>query len=65
MYLPAQLANFATRALLYEVSLNPKPGLIDPAGRVHTQSGQALLAQMNADFLKQNLSLGGCADMLI
>ncbi|WP_461213616.1 triphosphoribosyl-dephospho-CoA synthase [Lacticaseibacillus sp. GG6-2] len=35
------------------------------AGGVHTQSGQALLAQMNADFLEQNLSLGGSADMLI
>ncbi|KRL88212.1 2-(5-triphosphoribosyl)-3-dephosphocoenzyme-a synthase [Lacticaseibacillus pantheris DSM 15945 = JCM 12539 = NBRC 106106] len=26
----AQLANFATRALIYEVSVNPKPGLVDP-----------------------------------
>ncbi|KRN22519.1 triphosphoribosyl-dephospho-CoA synthase [Lacticaseibacillus camelliae] len=29
-YSSAQLANFATRALLYEVSVNPKPGLVDP-----------------------------------
>ncbi|WP_155287505.1 triphosphoribosyl-dephospho-CoA synthase CitG [Lacticaseibacillus zhaodongensis] len=29
-YTPAQLAKFATRALLYEVSVNPKPGLVDP-----------------------------------
>lgn len=35
------------------------------AGGAHTLSGQALLAQMNADFLAQNLSLGGSADMLI
>lgn len=29
-YSPAQLATLATRALLYEVSVNPKPGLVDP-----------------------------------
>lgn len=27
---PESLANIATRALLYEVSVNPKPGLVDP-----------------------------------
>lgn len=34
-------------------------------GGTHTQAGMRLLEQMNADFLKQNLSLGGSADMLI
>lgn len=27
---PEELARLATRALIYEVSVNPKPGLVDP-----------------------------------
>lgn len=34
-------------------------------GGAHTAAGKALLAQMNDDFLAQNLSLGGSADILI
>lgn len=34
-------------------------------GGAHTAAGKALLAQMNDDFLAQNLSLGGAADILI
>lgn len=34
-------------------------------GGTHTAAGMQLLAQMNTDFLRQNLSLGGSADMLI
>lgn len=34
-------------------------------GGTHTQKGMRLLEQMNEDYLKQNLSLGGSADMLI
>lgn len=35
------------------------------AGGAHSEAGRRLLDQMNDDFLAQNLSLGGSADMLI
>jgi triphosphoribosyl-dephospho-CoA synthetase len=33
-------------------------------GGMHNPCGQRLLADMNRDFIAQNISPGGCADML-